>query len=146
MKKQVDIDQETRRLRDEAQKELKELLRQDAQLQRHIARLEKLISKLSASLDEPLQDATQITKVLRRKAGLTGMCLLTLKASYKALTPSEVVSNLKDMGFNIERYENPVSAVTTTLKRLVEKDDVLETEKDGKKAYYYVGARSFLAQ
>ena len=141
MKKPIDIDQETRRLRSEAQAELEELTRQDTQLQRRIARLEQFISKLSLSIDAPLVDANEATKHLRRSYGLTGMCLLALKASYKPLTPSEVVGRLKEMGFNIERYESPIAVVTTTLKRLIKKDEVIETKKDGKKAYYYTGSR-----
>ena len=122
---------------EDAQAELVELTNQRADIDRRIARLKAFIAAARnvnpASFTEAVQNWLNDFVV---PASLKDACVQVLHAAYKALTSSEVVYELRELGFDIDSYSNPVAVVTTTLKRLVESSEALEEDRpDGKKAY-----------
>ena len=52
--------------------------------------------------------------------------------------PTVVRFRLKSEGFLIEKYQNPLAVIHTTLKRLEEQGEVETTKKDGKTFYKWV--------
>src|SRR5262249_22432641 len=68
---------------------------------------------------------------------LTDGCRAVLRMRVpNGLTPREVKALLMDSGFSWERFRNPMSAIHTVLKRLVQQREAVATiGRDGKRRY-----------
>jgi hypothetical protein len=105
-----------------------------------IARLERL----TGTEGEGVSLADVIQEVVKRgglSAGLTDSCRRILRASERSLRSHEVVLVLEQSGFTTSRYVDPLSAVTTVLRRLAERGQarVAGTEQ-GWPLYVWAGA------
>jgi hypothetical protein len=125
---------------------LAKLLSERASHAQEIARLDKEIARAKKYLLGTIQMIEGTSKVQlpanlakslakQDQAGLKEMCLEILKAAYEALTPSEVIKELRDRGFPVDEYHKPLAVVKITLKRLVKDEQAKEEPKDGKAAY-----------
>ena len=99
----------------DARQELDRLRALRFEVDLRIAKLERTISGLATLCGEP-DIAPQ---------GLTDACRSVLQSTTAyQLTPIEVRDELKKMGFDLSRYENPLAVIHTTLKRLAEQGEV----------------------
>jgi hypothetical protein len=75
--------------------------------------------------------------------GMTDAIRLALTQSGLAMTTEEVRKAIYDIGFDTDSYENPMAAIGTALKRLVEQKQVTMTTapkfQDGKSRYQWAG-------
>jgi hypothetical protein len=140
-----DLPQELRQLRVAASGRLSDLLAKRAQLDRDIARVQLFLARLQ-SVPEGT-DAEELERLVVGNSGLTEACLKVLTAAYEALTPSQVVSGLRQRRFPVDTYSNPTAVVTTTLKRLEKKKKVLTvTNEDGAICYQWAETAMYAQQ
>ena len=108
-----------------ARRELALLQQQRAELEGKIAWKQAQIAKLQR-LTQPAGDAdvslAQVITAVNRSGGVTygisDSCRRVMRASERPLRANEVVLILEHCGFLISRYVDPLSAVTTVLRRL----------------------------
>jgi predicted Zn-ribbon and HTH transcriptional regulator len=131
---------------------LVELFSERTSLAKEITRIDKEIARVKKYLIGTIQmiEGTSnvqlppnLAKILakRDQAGLKEKCIEVLKAAYEPLTATEVIKELQDIGYSLE-YKKPLAVVSTTLKRLVESQEVRPTKKDGKTAYKWIGSEN----
>jgi hypothetical protein len=131
-----------KRMLDELQGDLDELLERRAQLDREIARVRQAIVSLDRiATDTPARrnhDEMQELLRFRTKTGLKDMIIEVLRGAYKPLTPAEVARGLEQLRYYFGSA-NKTGIVTVTLTRLVESGVVRIQKVDGKKAYVWQG-------
>lgn len=110
-----------------------ELLRKREETDKELAQQNKVVASLSeilgrgSSMDVGITEATTVVF-----SATTG----------KAFLPTEVRDELRDMGYDIDSFKNPLASLHQVLKRLIDKGVIEEAPKsqcpDGKKRYRYV--------
>ena len=131
---------------------LAKLLSERASHAQEITRLDKEIARAKKYLlgtiqmiegTSKVQLPSNLAQILVREdqAGLKEMCCEVLKAAYDALTPSEVIKELRDRGFPVDEYKKPLAVINITLKRLVKDKEAKEEIKDGKTVYKWNAAK-----
>jgi hypothetical protein len=78
-----------------------------------IAKLERSIAGL----------ATLCGEAEEKREGLTDAVRSILKTSDEVFTPTQVRDELRRSGFDVDRYENPLAAIHTTLKRIASRGE-----------------------
>ncbi|HLY60669.1 MAG TPA: hypothetical protein VKV95_07865 [Terriglobia bacterium] len=90
------------------------------------------LSKTIASLQSLLRgDKTRAEMALK----FSDACRYVLRGSRAPKTPKEIRDDLVAIGFPVEEYQNVLACVHTTMKRLVENDEVKSVKVGGKSAY-----------
>jgi hypothetical protein len=119
----------------DAKAELSELTSQRDELEQRIARLKQFIVSIQPFVAEE-RDIDRIhERLYGSDTGLKDMCLEIIKAATGPLSSSEIVPKLRVVGFDIDKYSNPIAVVVTTLGRLAHKGDIIEERKEGIKVY-----------
>ena len=81
-------------------------------------------AKLETRLAELRQSILHLTKLCGYQStipfGLTEACRMVLQNATAPLTALGIRDRLESIGFDLDRYANPLAAVHTTLKRLAE--------------------------
>lgn len=138
MKKDAYLE-ELRKIAEKTEAKLKGLLSERAELDKEIARTKKYLintlQMIEGKSDPAIAKKLAATISKRGKAGLRDMCLEVLEGAYEPLTATDIVKELTDRGFAIDKYRKPLSVVSTTLKRLVLDKKAELVQKDGKAAY-----------
>jgi hypothetical protein len=132
------LKEEATRLAQQAETDLMELLSQRAELDEKIIRLRQFLKGL-----QPILGADYKSKLGQRstkssveeESGLKETCLEILQTAYEPLTATQIVNELRERGFSIDKYSNPLAVVSTTLKRLVKNKEAYKKDIDGKTAY-----------
>jgi hypothetical protein len=124
------------------ERELRELERRRGDLDRAIARLRRIATWLRERRRRPASAGTGGAARAGRRAesvphSLTDGCRAVLRMHAPVgLTPREVKHLLTESGLLWERFSNPMSAVHTVLKRLVQQHEALATlGSDGRRRY-----------
>lgn len=124
----------------EAQRHLGELLREREEIEVRIAKQKRRI----AALAQLCEDENELDKpLLLELGGMTEACSTVLRASRKeAINVTEILANLKELGFPLDGYKSPVASVTTTVNRLVESGVVKMFRVTGEgRVYKWVGPK-----
>jgi hypothetical protein len=113
---------------------LSELERKRAELEERISQLRKLMVGLEPMLAG--EDVAAFIDSAFPDVGLKSMCIGVLQATNKALTPSEILRELRDLfHYDVDKYSNPTAVITTTLKRMVESGEAIPRNRDGRTVY-----------
>jgi uncharacterized coiled-coil DUF342 family protein len=110
---------------EDAREELRELRFLRREIDQRIAQLEHTAQALATLCKETEEIPKGMTEAVRQ----------ILQATSNALSPTEVRDTLAKIGFDVEKYENPLAVVHTTLRRLAEQGEVtivLRNESGGK--------------
>ena len=91
-----------------------------------------------ATLDSRIAQLQQTIGTLTRLCGftptvpfgLTDACRMVLRNAGTPLTPTAVRDRLEAVGVDLGRYANPLAAIHTTLKRLVEAGEIHAEDAD----------------
>jgi hypothetical protein len=125
-----------------ALKEVQTLQEQREAVEAEITKQEQLISALSNFLTDeqkaPVLDKLRINQELQRvrELGLTESVRTVLNATNEWLTATQVRDKLVDLGFNFSTYtSNPLSSVSTTLRRIRQEEVDFKTNSDGVAIY-----------
>jgi hypothetical protein len=141
---------------DAARTELTELLRQNEEIEKRIARLRQTIASLSAlreesEVAEDIDDQVRIPgavdafardiartrdMVYGRTIGFSDAVREVLKAGGGYMTPAQVKDGLIRMGIDLEaKYSNPLAVIHTTLKRWEASGEVSVAQIGDKTSY-----------
>jgi hypothetical protein len=84
-------------------------------------------------------DPAQLQKLAEMVAGPPGFTdsvrNVLRNVSSQALTAKEVRDLLRDAGFDLGSYTNPLASIHTILKRLAEREEVVVSESNGEVHY-----------
>jgi hypothetical protein len=78
----------------------------------------------TTAISETLNDVSKI--------GLTEAVRIVLRANGGWMTPQQIRDQIRKLGIDLSRYQNPLASIHTILDRLIDKEielDVLETPK-----------------
>jgi hypothetical protein len=92
--------------------------------EKQIAKLKRLIGGIYAYADQ----TRQLDDLLCAGEGLKEAIRTALRASSQDVTISEIVGILKELQFPIERHQNPLGSVYTTVTRLMAEGEVVAGE------------------
>jgi hypothetical protein len=91
-----------------------------------------MLAKSSISADE-VADAMRIPEIIPPPAKLTDLCRSAVKASGKAMSATEVKTEVELRGFDFSQYQsNPLSSLHTVLRRI---PGIAHQRIDGKSLY-----------
>jgi hypothetical protein len=97
--------------------ELQDLRSQKTALEKEIARKRQFLVSLGRMLGKPAStDSPQ---------GPKGAILEVLQAANEPLTPAEIVSRAKELGYSFTASKNPMPPVVATLKRMVDSGEAV---------------------
>ena len=118
----------------DVERELDELERRRAELDRAIGRLRRIAASLRHPNEAPDGAAPRAPS---GPPSLTNYCRAVLRASApQRLTPREVRHLLAQSGFDTDQYANPMAAIHTVLKRLVQQQEAVAfMDQDGERRY-----------
>ncbi len=126
---------------EEAVEEQRSLTQQRAELDTRIARLRETIVtllRLLALKGEPI-DVTQVFEDQEMpddaKTSITEAIGDLLKAREEFMTASQIMTGLTGIGFDVERYSEPLPTITTTLTRLMQSGEVIQQAVNGVNVY-----------
>lgn len=136
---QDDYKDELRRIAQKTEVKLVGLLSKRAELDKEIARTKKFLINTLQMVEGTSNPeiAKKLAKAIseHKQSGLREMCLEVLQGAYEPLTATEIVKELTDRGFAMDiKYKKPLAVISTTLKRLVDKE-IEQVKKEGKAAY-----------
>jgi hypothetical protein len=100
--------------------------------EKEIAQLKRLIGGIYAYADQ----TQELDDLLCAAEGLKEAICTALRATSQDVTISEILGILKELQFPIERHQNPLGSVYTSVTRLMTEGEVVAGEpKDEKKTY-----------
>jgi hypothetical protein len=106
--------------------------------EKEIAQLKRLIGGIYAYADQ-----IDAHSELCAGEGLKEAICTALRATSEDVTISDILGILKDLQFPIERHQNPLGSVYTTMTRLMAEGDVVAGQPKGeKKTYRWAQTRS----
>jgi hypothetical protein len=112
-----------------AWEELSQLQEQERQLTLKKARLKGSIDALFPLAFPHFQPSLDL-----RTMSLANAIRLVVKSSNdRAITVKEIRGRLFDIGFDLSRYENPLASIHTASRRMVESEELVWVDDDGKK-------------
>lgn len=127
-----------------AREELTARLGEQRQINERIRWLQVTIASLEAMETGESDRASFLEATLGYdpNRGLTSACrnLLAFNPG-RRFSPSEVVQQLQDIGFDFSRYTNPLTAVCTILTRLTPKEARITKTLQGQILYDWVGSQ-----
>src|SRR5262249_39805531 len=104
--------------------------------EKEIAQLKRLIGGGHAYVDE----SEQTDELLEPGGSLKETICTALRAASGDVTVSEIMGILEELQFPIEKHQNPLGSIYTTVTRLMEDGEVTAGElKDDKKTYRWAG-------
>jgi metal-dependent amidase/aminoacylase/carboxypeptidase family protein len=120
----------------EAEAELEARLVEQEELAQKINGLRQVINGLrQVKGEEPLQESTAPPPPMIPQNKLTEACRRILESS-EALTPVQLRAKLDEGGFDFSKYSsNPLSAIHTILRRLIQSRVIAAKQIDGKMHY-----------
>jgi hypothetical protein len=102
------------------------LMEKRAEIEKELAQQNKAIAALSGLLGEKQE----------LDVGLTDAVLLILRTTRKALTATEIRNELREMGYDIDSFSNPMASLHQVLIRLDDKKAIhVSLNRDEKKTY-----------
>jgi hypothetical protein len=112
--------------------EAEELDDRREKVERRIAALRNMVLATSHVLgeDPQLTYPELFPETIEPEIGFTDAVREVLKSSNKYLSPVDIRNTLRDRGFNLEKYRNPLAAIHQILKRLVENSKEVERHPD----------------
>lgn len=119
----------------QAMEALSRMLEQQEELEIQIARTKRKIALLSQLCEEtdtlaPIPDLDL--------GGLTEACATVLRASRKEwMNTTEIKNGLQELGFSLEKYKAPMASITTTVNRMVNAGDVVQSSNTNPGAVEY---------
>lgn len=114
---------------------LSKMLVEQEQLEVQIAKTKRKVALLSQLCDEtdtlaPIPDLDL--------GGLTEACRTVLRASRKEwMNSTEIKNGLAELGFPLDKYKAPMASITTTVNRMVETGDVVQSNNANPGAVEY---------
>jgi hypothetical protein len=117
---------------------LRKLLDQRDQLNRKIEHTAELISANANFLpeDERAVQLQKLAEMVAEPPGFTDSVRNVLRnVPFQALTPKKVRDLLREAGFDLSSYTNPLASIHTILKRLADRGEVVVSESD-KEVHY----------
>jgi len=127
-----------------AHEELRQLMRQRAEIMKRIGTLKQTISGLANLFGDDIlgEDLLELVdrKTGGRQPGFTKACRMVLMEAGMALTVREVCERIQDrMPAVLLRHKDPVASVTTVLNRLVEYGEAQAVMRpNGRRAWQWV--------
>jgi len=116
----------------------RDLLARLEETEKEIAQLKRLIGGIYAYADQ----SQQLDELLCAGQGLKEAVCTALRATSQDVTLSEILGILKELQFPIERHQNPLGSVYTTVTRLMADGEVVTGEPKGeKKTYRWAGTK-----
>jgi hypothetical protein len=100
--------------------------------EKEIAQLKRLIGGIYAYADQ----IDEHGELLCAGEGLKEAICTALRATSEDVTISEILGILKELQFPIERHQNPLGSVYTTVTRLMAEGEVVAGEPKGEKKTY----------
>ena len=116
----------------------RDLLARLEETEKEIAQLKRLIGGIYAYANQ----SQQLDELLCAGQGLKEAVCTALRATRQDVTLSEILDILKELQFPIERHQNPLGSVHTTLTRLMAEGEVVAGEPKGEKKTYRWGTNS----
>ncbi len=127
-----------------AHEELRQLMRQRAEIMKRIGTLKQTIAGLANLFGDDIlgEDLLELVdrKTGGRQPGFTKACRMVLMEAGRALTVREVCERIQDrMPAVLMRHKDPLASVTTVLNRLVEYGEAQSVIRDnGRRAWQWV--------
>jgi hypothetical protein len=120
-----------------AEKELTELLQLQEQIEKRILGLRQTVSSLGVLCkqeDVDFEPGT-LAGTLIDRMGITYDVLAIVNGARMGLTPTQVRDRLKEIGYDLTKYSNPLSTIHVVLNRLEESRKIRSRTLQGKKYY-----------
>src|SRR5579872_2399338 len=127
-----------------AHEELRQLMRQRAEIMKRIGTLKQTISGLANLFGDDIlgEDLLELVdrKTGGRQPGFTKACRMVLMEAGRSLTVREVCERIQErMPAVLLRHKDPLASVTTVLNRLVEYGEAQSVIRDnGRRAWQWV--------
>ena len=127
-----------------AHEELRQLMRQRADIMKRIGTLKQTIAGLANLFGDEIlgEDLLELVdrKTGGRQPGFTKACRMILMEAGRALTVREVCEGIQErMPAMLLRHKDPLASVTTVLNRLVEYGEAQSVVRDsGRRAWQWV--------
>jgi len=127
-----------------AHEELRQLMRQRAEIMKRIGTLKQTIAGLANLFGDDIlgEDLLELVdrKTGGRQPGFTKACRMALMEAGRALTVREVCERIQErMPAVLLRHKDPLASVTTVLNRLVEYGEAQSVVRDnGRRAWQWV--------
>jgi len=120
-----------------AEQELTELLAAQEQIEKRILSLRQTLSSLAALCKQEDVDFEPgiLAGALMDRMGITDDILRIVSSSPHGLSATEVRDKLKDLGYDLTKYSNPLSTVHVILNRLEDSEKLKSRTLLGKKFY-----------
>jgi hypothetical protein len=131
-----------------AHEELRQLMRQRADIMKRIGTLKQTISGLANLFGDEIlgEDLLELVdrKTGGRQPGFTKACRMVLMEAGRALSVREVCQRIQDrMPAVLLRHKDPLASVTTVLNRLVDYGEAQsEVRENGRRAWQWVSEPS----
>lgn len=139
-----DKDSHVREVLKAAQSELRDLMRQRANIMKRIGTVKQTIVGLGAmfgdaALNTDLLELVQ-HKASRRHSGFTNACRMTLMEASRPLSAREACERIQQNSpALLDRHKDPLASVTTVLNRLVEYGEAgSEVGPQGRRLWHWV--------
>jgi hypothetical protein len=127
-----------------AHEELRQLMRQRAEIMKRIGTLKQTIAGLANLFGDEVLDEDLLALVGRktggRQPGFTKACRAVLMEAMEPLTVREVCERIQQrMPAVLARHKDPLASITTVLNRLVEYGEAQSTvRQNGRRAWQWV--------
>jgi hypothetical protein len=132
----------------QAHEELRELLKQRADLMKRIGTLKQTISGLAnlfgaSVLDDELLDLVGEPRDKKRQAGFTNACRKILIEAERPLSARDVCQTIQEkMPILLARHQEPLASVTTVLNRLANYGEAEPVVVNGRRAWLWASERA----
>lgn len=133
---------------DAAEQELTELLQIQELIEKRTLALRQNLSSLAALCKQDDADFEPgiLAGALIDRMGITTDILAIVNRELAALSPAEVRDQLKELGYDLSKYQNPLATVHVVLNRLEEQGKIASTNVDGRKYFSRKTATPGLSQ
>jgi hypothetical protein len=127
----------------QAQKELRHLMQQRAEIMKRIGTVKQTISGLANLFGDKVLNEELLELVDRksngRQPGFTKACRMILLESGRAMTSRDICDHFQQkMPALLARHKDPIASVTTVLNRLVEYGEAEAVVSNGRRAWRWV--------
>jgi DNA-binding PadR family transcriptional regulator len=122
---------------DSAEQELTELLQVQELIEKRIIVLRQNLSSLAALCKQDDVDFEPgiLAGALIDRMGITADILAIVNREPSGLSPAEVRNQLKELGYDLSKYQNPLATVHVILDRLEKADKIVSTNVDRRKYF-----------
>jgi hypothetical protein len=122
---------------DAAEQELTDLLQVQELIEKRILVLRQNLSSLAAlcKQDDADFEPGMLAGALIDRMGITTDILAIVNRELSGLSPAEVRDQLKELGYDLSKYQNPLATVHVVLNRLEEAGKIASINVDGRKYF-----------